>query len=57
MANDYIEILLTGIPEEHKDTNIVLCLYTTDGGVIKYIDNGVTSDSIVGVSFNGVTGE
>ena len=52
MANDYIEVKLTGVPATERDTSIVFCAYVKVGGKIYYLENGVTSESATGVSYN-----
>ena len=54
MANDYIEVKIVGIPAEHADTAVVFCIYATDGGKVYYLDNGETSETIVGTSYNSL---
>ena len=54
MANDYIEIVLAGIPSERLDANIVFCIYAVTDGEFAYLDNGVQSDVVTGISYNGV---
>ena len=51
-ANDFIDIKLDGITKETKDTCIVFCVYVTVGGELYYLDNGVSSKTVVGVSYN-----
>ena len=52
MANDYVEIKITGIQSEHESTPIVLCIYVFEKGAYSYVDNGVVSDSVVGTACN-----
>ena len=56
MANDYVEIKLTGIPSEHQDVPIVFCVYATQGGKIYYLDNGEMLESVIGKSYNQIVG-
>ena len=55
MANDFVEIKVTGIPREHESTPIVLCIYVFENGAYRYVDNGVVSDSVVGIACNGIS--
>ncbi len=52
MANDYIEVKVTGIPSDFADSPIVFCIYAIEGDKFYYLDNGVTSESIIGNSYN-----
>ena len=52
MANDYIEVKLTGIPSTQRDALIAFCLYVTVGDKIYYLENGVTAESAYGVCYN-----
>ena len=52
MANDYVEIKLTGIPESERNTLIVFCAYVTVGDKVYYLENGTTADSAYGVCYN-----
>lgn len=52
MANDYIEVMLVGIPSDKLDVNLVCCVYITDKEGISYIDNGVASSTVTGVTYN-----
>ncbi len=54
MANDYIEVKLTGIPSEYQDIPLIFCVYATEGDKFYYLDNGVMSESIVGSSYNDI---
>ena len=56
MANDFINVMVTGIPDDFKDSAIILCLYVKDKGTFYYLNNGVTSETIVGNSYNEVLG-
>ena len=51
-VNDHIEIMVVGIPDEHKDKVIVFCIYVTDGEGFYYLDNGETLKEVVGTSYN-----
>ena len=52
MANDYIEVKVVGIPTEYGDAAIVACIYAVDNGTFRYADNGTTSETVVGKSYN-----
>ena len=54
MANDYIEVKVTGIPADFLNTPIVFCIYATDGGKLYYLDNGTTSETVVGTSYESM---
>ena len=56
MANDYINVMVTGIPDDFKDSPIVLCLYVKDKGAFYYLNNGTTSEAVVGNSYNEIVG-
>ena len=56
MANDYINVMVTGIPDDFKDSPIVLCLYVKDKGAFYYLNNGTTSETVVGNSYNEIVG-
>ena len=51
MANDYIDVKIVGIPDSFKDTPIVFCIYVTDNGSFYYLNDGVTTDSVVGNTY------
>ena len=52
MANDYVEVKLTSIPESERNTLIVFCAYVTVGDKIYYLENGATTESAYGVCYN-----
>ena len=54
MSNDYIEVKVVGIPEEFSGTAVVFCIYATEGGKLYYLDNGTTSQTVVGVSYDSI---
>ena len=56
MANDYINVMVTGIPDDFKDSPIVLCIYVKDKGIFYYLNNGTTSETVVGNSYNEIVG-
>ena len=51
-ANSYIEVKVTGIPADFYGTPIVFCIYATEGDKFYYLDNGNTTDTIVGSAYN-----
>lgn len=51
-AYDCFDIKLKCGTEDAKDVNVVFCAYVYDGARIKYIDNGETSGTVVGNTFN-----
>ena len=54
MANDYIEIMLTGVPAEQGDVALVFCIYAVKDGKYYYLNDGVTSETVVGNSYNEI---
>ena len=52
MVNDYIEVKVAGIPDEHSETPIVFCIYLLDGEGFYYLDNGNTLKEIVGSAYS-----
>ena len=54
LIHDYVDIKVTGIPEDAKDAYIVLCIYAKEGDAISYLDDGATKSSILGISFENV---
>ena len=54
MANDYIEVKLTGIPEDYVDTTLVLCIYVEDKGGFYYLNDGTTAETVIGNSYSGL---
>ena len=64
--NDYIDIIITGIPDNTADVEdgdatvmnsekkIVFCLYVTDGVSVWFLDNGITSTSVEGISYQTI---
>ena len=57
MANDYLEVKVVGIPGDYLDAPIVFCVYVTDGEGFYYLDNGNTTETIVGTSYNSIVAE
>ena len=57
MANDYLEVKVVGIPADYLDAPIVFCVYVTDGEGFYYLDNGNTTETIVGTSYNDMVVE
>ena len=55
MANDYVEIKVTGIPREYESIPVVLCIYVFEKGAYSYVDNGVVSDTVIGTACNTVS--
>ena len=55
-ANDYIEIKLTGVPADCHDVPLVFCIYVMQGGKFYYLNDGITSNSIIGNSYNEIVG-
>ena len=53
-ANSYLEVKVTGIPADFLDAPIVFCIYATEGDKLYYLDNGNTTETIVGSSYNNV---
>ena len=56
MANDYIEVKLTGVPQDCEDIKLVFCAYVTEGESIYYLDDGETLSSVIGKSYNDIVG-
>ena len=56
MANDYIDVMVSGIPDGHKDTALVLCIYVKDKGGFYYLNDGNTTEAVVGNSYNEIVG-
>ena len=54
MANDYIEVKLTGVPQGYEDVKLVFCAYVTEGESIYYLDDGETLSSVIGKSYNDI---
>ena len=54
MANDYIEVKLTGVPQDCEDVKLVFCAYVTEGESIYYLDDGETLSSVIGKSYNDI---
>ncbi len=52
--HNYFDVKLYGITEGHIDSEIVFCAFVKDGGKIFYLDNGITSETIEGKSFNQI---
>ena len=50
-ANDYIDVKVTGIPADKAEALIVLSAYVIDGGKTYFLENGVTSESVVGIDY------
>ena len=53
-ANSYIEVKVTGIPVDFYGAPIVFCIYATEGDKLYYLDNGNTTETIVGSTYNNV---
>ena len=56
MANDYVEVKLTGVPEDNRDVALIFCIYATEGESFYYLDDGVMAESVVGKSYNNIVG-
>ena len=56
MANDYIEIKLVAIPESYRDVPLVFCIYVTEGERFYYLNDGITSESLIGDCYNDILG-
>ena len=54
MANDFIDVKVVGIPENYKGSAIVLCIYVKDKGGFYYLDDGNTTETIIGHSYNEI---
>ena len=54
VVNNYIDIKLIGIPTGEADTDFVCCIYAKLNGVLYFLDGGVSSMSIVGISPNEI---
>ncbi len=50
----YFDIKVSGIPEEYRDTAIVLCGYIAVGEDIYYLDGAKTGRTVVGISYNAI---
>ena len=56
MANNYIEVKVTGIPANFLNAPIVFCVYAKDGEKFYYLNDGATTESVVGYSYNEIIG-
>lgn len=54
IAHDYFDIKVSGITDEHTDSNIIFCAYVKAQGKVKYLDNGKTVEKLTGISYNDV---
>ena len=54
MANGYVEVKVTGIPEDCYDIPVIFCIYATEGEKFYYVDNGSVTESIVGTSYSSM---
>lgn len=54
LKNEFIDVKVTGILENHYDSKIVFCIYAKENGKIYYLDNGITSLQVVGSSYNDI---
>lgn len=48
-------IKMTNIPNEYKNTAVVFCAYLVNGENTYYLNNGKTSKTVVGLSYNDVS--
>lgn len=55
VVNDYVDVKLTGIPTSEGETCLVFCVYVEIDGKMYYLDNGITSENVVGVSYNFIS--
>ena len=53
-AHDFFGIKINGITEDNLDKAIVFCAYVIDGDRVAYLDAGVTSKVVDGITFNDV---
>ena len=54
--HDYFDIKVSGIPSEFCDTAIVFCAYVSVDGEIYYLNDGATSKTVTGESYNSLKG-
>lgn len=48
-------VKVTNIPDANKDTKIVFCAYLVNGGKTYYLNNGTTSETVVGLDYTTVS--
>ena len=51
---DTFNIKVIGIPAGSEDINVVFCAYVLSNKKVYYLDNGQTSESLVGQSVNSL---
>ena len=51
-ANDFLEVKVIGIPADCVDTAVVFCVYVKEGDKFFYLDNGNTTDTVVGHKYS-----
>lgn len=56
-AHNYFDIKVSGIPSEYGDLAIVFCAYVSVNGEVYYLDDGITSKTVTGVSYNSLKGK
>lgn len=54
VVNDYIDVKLTGIPKVEADTSLVFCICARVNGIYYYLDGGVASETVSGISYGAV---
>ena len=54
VVNDYIDVKLTGIPKAEADTSLVFCICARVNGIYYYLDGGVASETVSGISYGAV---
>ena len=52
LAHDYFDIKISGITSEIADAKIVFCAYVKANGNAYYLDNGASSQTVAGISYN-----
>ena len=55
VVNSYVDIKLIGIPVSEADTNFVCCIYVKINGVLYFLDGGLSSNSVVGISHSEIS--
>ena len=55
LAFDYVDIKITGISELNVDTRLVFCIYAKINDEYYYLDGGIASKTVFGVSYNEIS--
>lgn len=54
LANEYVDIRITGITENIGENTVILCLYIKDDTGVHFLENGETLDKVLGIGYSEI---